>query len=146
MIFTVSQVEELLSILEYHFLFTISTNYGTEALNKQEIDILSSFGVNINEISKTIPQFDRMYLLGKLTGILSEPQVNTLNFDDFLKYIKTGQYQSLTHLEKIQLDIARRKTYTHLRGLKEKAKQQFESTILSNESNYQNVVKEAMRS
>ena len=147
-LFTPQQVQEILDILEYHFLFTISTNFGVEPLNKQELDHLSSFGINIKEITKDLTQYDKMYLLGKLTGILKENQVNTLEYSDFLKYIKTGQYQPLSKLEKYQLEIAKRKSYVHLKGLKEKAKQQFESTIIGEEAKlmprYTETVKEGL--
>lgn len=139
--FSVTQIEEILKIIDYHFLFSISTNFGTSFLSDSDIEILKGFGFDIDSVSKEMSLYDKMFLLGRVTSVLSDPQVNQLEFSDFLKFLKTGQYAPLTKLEQTQLEIAKRKTYTHLKGLKERAKQQVEQDIISREQ-YDLAVKE----
>jgi hypothetical protein len=127
--FTASQIEELLNIVDYHYLFTISTNFGKSYLTKSDEKLLTKFGFNLKDLSKGVSGYDKMYLLGKLTASLRDDQVNSLDFGNYLKYIKRGQYIPLNKVEQSQLDIARRKSYVHLKGLKEKSKQQFETIL-----------------
>lgn len=146
--FSVAQIQTLLEIVNYHFLFTISTSFGKEMLSEEDIRSLLDFNVNLNELGKEMPNYTKMYLLGKLTAILSDEQVRTLDFNDLLYYFKSGQYVPLNKRELIELEIAKRQTYVHLKGLKERAKQQFESILLNDRTltraEYETVVKEEL--
>lgn len=133
MIFTQEQVQEILSILDYHSLFVISTNFGTKALSEDDKNILRTFGIDVEKLSKEIPLYERMFLFGRLSGILSDEQTKDIDYNNFLKFINSGQYIPLNKRERFELEIAERKTYTHLKGLREKAKQEFESTIIGEE-------------
>ena len=146
MLFNKVQLDEILSILDYHFLFVISTNFGESLLSKNEINELDKFGLKLPKRSFFDVPYNKMYLLGKLTSILSDEQARSLDYEDFLKYIKRGQYQPLSKLEQSQLEIARRKTYVYLKGLKQKAHNTLESIVLNQESlsrqQYETAIKE----
>lgn len=145
MIFTTEQIQEILNVIEYHHLFVISTNFGTEILTDDDKKLLSLFGVKIDDLTQDNPLFNQMYYFGKLSGILRDKQVETIDYNDFFKYIKTGQYIPLSAREKFELDIAKRRTYTYLKGLKEKVKSSVESSILEQEQKlYQSTVKEGL--
>lgn len=150
MIFTPIQIQEILTIIEFHHLFVISTNYGVDVLSEQDKSILSNFGVNLRELEAIIPEYDKLYLFGILSSILQENQVKTLDYNDFKLYIERGQYRPLSKSEKYQLEIAKRQSYSHLKGLKERAKQDVENIILERErisrEEYENAVKEGLKS
>jgi hypothetical protein len=143
MIFTKEQIQEILNIVEYHHLFTIATGFGTSVLSDEDLNLLLSYGVKLDDITSDIPLYDRMYYFGRLTGILRENQSKTIDYANFLKFVTTGQYISLTKQEQFQLDIAKRKTYTYLKGLKNKVKGEVEQTILS-KMNYEHTIKESL--
>ena len=148
MIFTKQQVQQLLKIIDYHHLFVISTNFGTSMLSKEDIKLLMSFGVDIRSFNKELSLYDRMYHFGRLTGVLKMSQGKLIEFADFLKFISQGQYIPLSRREQAELEISKRKTYTFLKGLREKAKNEVEGIILEEEqrskANYQKVVKEEL--
>jgi len=148
MIFTPLQIEELLGIIDYHFLFTITTSFGVDVLSEKDKDVLRSFGVKLEDLGNVVTNYDKMYLLGKLTSVLSEKQASTLDYSDFLKYIKTGQYIPLNKFEQASLDVAKRKSYIYLKGLNDSAKKDFEKIILDKEilvgSQYRAAVKEEL--
>ena len=145
MLFTPEQIEEILNVIEFHHLFVISTNFGPQVLTEEDKRLLISFGVDIEVLSKAIPLYDQMYYFGKLTAILRDKQAETIDFVNFFKYIKTGQYIPLSQREKFELDIAKRKSYTYLKGLKDKVKSSVETSILEQEQLvYQQTVKEGM--
>lgn len=133
MIFTQQQIEEILNLLEFHNLFVISTNFGVDILTPQDKNILRSFGVDLDKMSEDIPLFDKMFYFGRLTGLLSDLSGQQIEYNDFLEFIKRGQYIPLNKRERFELDIAKRATYTHLKGLKQRAKQDLESIILNEE-------------
>lgn len=149
MIFTSEQVTELLNILDYHNLFVISTNLGIEVLSEQDRDLMKMFGVDLEMFSKEMPVYEKMFLFGRLTSVLNEIQAKEVEYSDFLKYVQRGQYIPLNTRERFELDIAKRKTYTYLKGIREKSKGDFEGIILGEEQKrreeYETAVKEEIK-
>ena len=143
MTFTQEQLQEILNIVEYHHLFAISTSFGTSMLSPEDLTLLASFGVDISLISGHLTLYDKMFLFGRLTGVLKDKQTKQVEYPDFLKFIKEGQYIPLSTREKFELDVAKRKTYVHLKGLRERAKAEVETIFLDKES-YDNAIKEEL--
>lgn len=133
MIFTKQQTEEILKIMDYHYSFTIMMGLGSESLSTDDELLLNSFGINIDDYKGLFSDYDMMFYLGRLASVLSDKDLNTVKFDDFKQYFKRGQYVPLTKNEKFQLDIAKRKTYSHLKGLANKSKQYMSDLILDKE-------------
>lgn len=119
MIFTPAQVEEILGVMDYHYSFVIGKSLGFDSLTDEERDNLKRHGVDV-ESYKGKPIYDKMYLFGKLSAALGK-QTDTIDYDDFKKFVERGQYQPLTDHEKMELKFAKKKTYTHLKGLKSKS-------------------------
>jgi len=133
MIFTKEQTEELLRIMDFHYSFVIATNLGVDSLSNDDVQLLESFGINLKDIDNLFPPFYRMYYLGKLTSVLSDKQLNLITYDDYEKHFKSGKYIPLTKTEKFQLDIAKRKSYSHLKGLANKSKTYMSDLVLDHE-------------
>lgn len=145
MLFTKDQVNELLNIIEYHHTFLAGTNLGVDVLSPEDIIVLRSYGVELSDFNEDITLFDQLYHFGKLIGILKGNDGLLIDFADYVKYIKSGQYIPLTERERFELEIAKRKTYTHLKGLKERVKQSTEASIIEAERKlYEKTVKEGM--
>lgn len=132
MLLTQQQVDEILNIVEFHHLFVISTNFGKSVLSNEDKSLLMSFGVDVSKLSEIV-NYDKMYLFGVLSNILGDENTKTLTYSDIYQYIKTGQYFPLTKREREELEIARRQSYTHLKGLKQKVKSKVESSIYETE-------------
>lgn len=128
MILTEQQINEILSIVDFHHLFVISTNFGKSVLSKEDEFILSSHGVDISKLPN-ITNYDKMYMFGTLSQILGDQNTKTLSYNDLFNYVKSGQYFPLTKREKEELEIARKQTYTHLKGLKQRVKSKVETSI-----------------
>lgn len=133
MIFTKQQIEEILRIMDYHYSFTIMMSLGSESLSTEDELLLNSFGINIKDYKGIFSDYDMMFYLGRLASVLNDKDLNTVKFDDFKNYFKRGQYVPLTNNEKFQLDIAKRKTYSHLKGLANKSKQYMSDLVLEKE-------------
>lgn len=133
MIFTKDQVEELLRIMDFHYSFVIATNLGVDILSKEDITLLESFGVDINKVGEKFNPFYKMFYLGKIASILSDKDLNLITYQDYEKHFSSGKYFPLSKQEKFQLDIARRKSYSHLKGLANKSKAYMSDLILEKE-------------
>lgn len=144
MLFEINQIEEVLQIMEYHFLFSISVGFGTEYLSDNDKKLLESFGVDIEKLGKGLSEYDKMFLLGRLTSILKDDQIKELNFDDFKQFIKKGQYMPLSSSEKSQLEVAKRKSYSFLKGLKDKSKQTVEGILLESDQKFRTEYEKAV--
>lgn len=136
MIFTPEQVQEILKIIDYHHLFIISTNFGAGVLSDEDKALLELYGVDIAALEASMPTYDQMYLLGLLSSILKDEDMKTIDYADFKKYISTGQYRPLSAFEKIELDIAKRQTYTHLKGIKNRAMTDMEGLIIETDREF----------
>lgn len=142
--YSIQEIEEILSILDYHFLHVFSTQFGVSGLSNEEVGVLTSHGINVAEVGKELSTFDRMFLLGKLSAILSDEQLRQLPYKDFNKYIRTGQYQPLTKREQYEIDIARKKTYVHLKGIRGKSRGEFETILLDKTGSFRKKYEEAI--
>jgi len=72
MIFTPNQIEELLTILDYHHTFVIATNLGTSVLSEYDRNLLKGFGIDLDKINSTTPLYEKMFLFGRLSGLLKD--------------------------------------------------------------------------
>ena len=133
MMFTKQQVEDVLRVMDYHYSFVIMMNLGVDALSSADVDLLKSFGINIKDYDNLFPVYNQMFYLGKLASLLGEQQLRGIDFKDLQQHINSGQYISLTSQEKRQLDVSKRKTYTHLKGLANKSKDYMSDLILEKE-------------
>jgi hypothetical protein len=142
MIFTESQIQEILSVIEYHHTFTAATSLGVDVLTEDDIALLKAHGIDISLLKQEMSVFDQMYYFGRLSGILRDDMTAFLGFGDFMKFIKEGQYIPLSIREKFELEIAKKQTYTHLKGLKAKVRGDVEASVLRAE--YEAAIKEGL--
>lgn len=132
--------------MDYHSSFVIGETLGREALSSYDRFILNKHGIDPDKLSegKDTTYFE-MFMWGKLATILSDPQCSELTYEDFEKYIKRGQYIPLTTFENQKLDIAKQRTYGHLKGLGDKMKQTINGIVVEQDSKrreeYEKVIK-----
>ncbi len=132
MIFTAEQIQELTGIVDYHSSFLIASIMGKEVLTEYDKFILNQNGIDIDKIQFENPSFYQMYLFGTLSAQLSNQQTGSLEYSDFIEYVKRGQYIPLSKQELQRYKIAQNKTYQHLKGFNQRQKTDI-LTIVSNE-------------
>ncbi|MDH3382342.1 MAG: hypothetical protein OEL54_06520 [Flavobacteriaceae bacterium] len=123
MIFTSQQIQELLSIVDYHSSFTVANLLGKEALGDYDKFILNKHGIDVDKLrGETETSFYEMFMWGRLSAQLSNQQASQVEYEDFKKYIQRGQYIPLTKNEQQRYDISKQRSYSHLKGLGDKKK------------------------
>jgi len=129
--FTQSQIQELMSIVDYHSAFVVASVLGGGSLSDFDKFILAQNGIDVDKLSQGNPPHYAMYLWGKLSSELSSAQASSVEFDDFKKYVQRGQYVPLSKNERIRYELSRQVSYNHLKGLSGKQKQTITNIISS---------------
>lgn len=149
MIFTIEQIQEITGIVDFHSSYLVFQVLGKESLSDFDRLMLEQNGINVGELVSKFPPYWQGYMFGRLTGQLNNYQAGQIDYNDFLKYIKTGQYIPLTSREKEEYDIAKQKSYGHIKGLGNKIKTNV-NDILTEESTkrrqeYEKVIKDEIK-
>jgi len=141
MLFTAEQINEIVSIVDYHQSFLIMQVLGKDSLDDFDKYILKQNGIDVDKIQEGVPTYLQSLLWGKLSAMLQEKDARDIKYSDFIQYVKKGQYIPLSKREKAEYEVAKQKTYSHLKGLGIKIKGDI-STILYNENDKYRVERE----
>jgi len=146
MIFTKTQIDNILNIIDKNTIIYGAVNVGVDQLSPYDKFILESYGIDIEKLQEDFPLFQQPFYFGRLTQILGDKNAKKLTYDDFLSYLTKGQYIPLNNIEKVMLESAKQRSYSHIKGLGEKQKDSVRN-ILNNEdqrkrSKYEKTIRE----
>jgi len=116
-LFTPEQIQQIEKIITLHHVVFIGNNIGTEILSDYDKYVLDKHGIDVNKLSKEYTNLEQAYHFGKLSTILQSKDVKKLTYNDFLQYLRRGQYEPLTEREKGTLRFLKRNTYNYIKGL-----------------------------
>ena len=149
MIFNLQQIQDILTILERNTILYSVSILGTDILSEYDKQILSSFGIKIDKLSQETTTFEAMYHFGVLSQILGEKSSKNLKYSQFKKYLSTGKYIKMNDREKEMLQVAKQRTYSHIKGLGQKQKQTVEGIIYEEDqksrAEYEKVIGDAIK-
>lgn len=129
MLFTLNQIQQITGIIDFHSSYLIFQVLGKESLTDFDKVILEQNGIDVAGLVSKFPPYWQSYVFGKLTAQLSNYQAGKIEYDDFLKYIQRGQYVPFSKREQQSYEIARQKSYGHIKGLGDKMKNQVNDII-----------------
>jgi hypothetical protein len=130
MLFTTEEIQSLISIVDYNQTFLAIEILGKDVLDDWDKYVLKLNGIDIDQIQqKGMPMYMQSLMWGRLSAQLQEKDAKDINFQDFEKYVKRGQYIPLSKREQAEYEIARQKTYGHLKGLGTKIKNDINSIL-----------------
>ncbi len=106
--FTLEQTQEILKILSLNHAIYIGGTMGESFLTLEEKELLKSKGINVEDLyQKTQDPYFLSFQLGILAETLGVPIVNSFSYEDFLSYIRKGQYIPLTKREEYSLQVVK---------------------------------------
>jgi len=148
MIFTTEQIKNILTTVDLNSKYLAAEILGTDILSEQDLKDLEFWGFDIKKIENSYPTFLQAYYWGKLSELIGDYNAGKINYNDFTQYLKKGQYQPLTNLEKYSLEAAKNRTYRHITGLGEGMKNDFQNiltqTELERREEYEKVIKKEL--
>lgn len=130
MIFTSKQIEELLELIDIQSVYLVGLNLGEDALTTADKDLLRKHGINIDTVVSKYPPFLQAFLWGRLAALLSEHQASLVTYENFVSHIKSKQWEPLTSREKAEFEVARQKTYHHIKSFGERVKSSVNDIIV----------------
>lgn len=133
MIFSKEKIEEILRVIEFNHTLFIGTNISTDILTNEDTALLMQFGINTNDIKTLFTPFEQQFYFGRLSAALGDKNASQLQYNDFLKYLRRGQYVPLTKREKATLTYAKQKTYGHIKHLSQKVESTANGIIINND-------------
>jgi hypothetical protein len=149
MILSDTQLSKILSIIERNTLIFSIDTLGVEILTEQDKTLLDSFGIDYEKLKTDWPVFTQSFYFGRLTIALGDANSKNLDYDNFLKYLKKGQYIPLTDRERNMLEIGKLQTYSHIKGLGETMKQTVNGIVygedLKKRADYENLIKDEIK-
>lgn len=113
--FTPNQIEQLRGIIDLQHIVFIATQISPDMLSDYEIQILKEAGVDIADIAAT--PFDDMFRWGMLSMGIGNQKARNMNYQQFERFIRSGNYLPLTPVEKEAKRVAQRQAASDLRGL-----------------------------
>jgi len=117
MLFTPNQIEELLKIVDYHHVLFITENVGDDTLTTSDKRLLKDFGIDIKKVKQEHPRLSQSFKFGVLAEALGSQRARKVSYDDFKKYLKSGNFIPLTRVEELALEAVKRQAYSDIKGL-----------------------------
>lgn len=148
MIFTDTQIQEILSIVEYQSAFLVAANIGTDALSKDEIEVLRKFDTSVSDLYQKFPPAVKSFFFGRLSALIGDYNAQQLTYSDFLQYLNKAQYIPLSTQDKAELSLIKQMSTSHIKSFGDKIKSNVNNIILEESSNqreqYSKVLKREM--
>lgn len=117
MIFTKEQIESLMEIIDTQSSLFIVSQMGDKHLSRFDKWLLGKYGFDIKKITQKYPPYMQSFMFGRLSGWLSNKQAGEINYTDFKTYLSSNQYFPLTEMESNMYDLATKRSYTHIKNL-----------------------------
>jgi len=130
MIFSQEQIQEILRVISFNHTLFIGTNIGYDLLTKEDKKELQLYGIDPESIKTDFTPFEQQFYFGRLSAALGDKNTKNISYNDFLKYLRRGQYNPLSEREEAMLDYAKQKTYGHIKGLGDKITQTVNGFII----------------
>lgn len=99
-----------------------------DALSKADIKLLKQHGISTETIINT--PADQAYKFGIMAAALKDKRTKTLTYNDFKKFIASGNYVPLTQAEQESLKFVKQQMYNDIKGLGNRISQDFRQTII----------------
>ena len=130
MIFTTKQIEELLELIDVQSVYLVGFNLGEDGLTTADIDLLRRHGISLDSVVNKYPPYLQAFVWGRLASLLSEQQASIVTYENFTDYVKTRQWEPLTRRERAEYEIAKQKTYHHIKSFGERIKSSVNDVII----------------
>lgn len=117
MILNPSQVNDIVAILQRHQLTFIAEQLGLNYLSPNDRAILSAAGIDLTKFTNSQGIVQHAYLFGLLSEALADERAKQMDYKQFQKFIKSGQFVPLTEEELFVLDQVKTQSYNDITGL-----------------------------
>lgn len=128
MLFTESQIQEVLEIIDFQHIFFCAGNISVDVLTQKDRDILKKYKIDPDKLKGGLTLFQQHYYFGRLASLLGK-QTSEIDYSDFKKYVQRGQYNPLTKVEKATLSYLEKNAYNYIAKRRDVIKTETETLL-----------------
>lgn len=144
MILNSKQINEVLKIVDKYHLLYISSNIGTDILSEEDIMLLRSFGIDINQIEQQF-LIENTFQFGILADSLKYNKAKKVSYKDFKKFLKENDPIPLNEIEKLAIESIKYRAYSDIKNLGSKIRFTVNNHIIEDRSKrraiYENILR-----
>ena len=132
MIFTQSQIEDMLSILKKYELIFIGKQIGLDFLSSYDKTILSASGIDVNAFKDKKGIIEHAFLFGILSEAIGDKRAKKMNYTQFQRFLSSENFIPLNKEEEFALQTVKQRAYTDICNLTNKMKNGISNIVLKN--------------
>lgn len=132
MVFTNSQIQDMLSILKRYELTFIANQLGLDYLSQSDKDILIASGINLDEYKNKKGVIEHAFLFGILAEAIGDARAKKMSYTQFQKFLSSGNFIPLTEEEEFALETVKNRAYTDITSLGSRMRTGLSNVVLRN--------------
>lgn len=117
MIFNNSQIQDLLNIMKRWQYVFIADQIGLSYLSPSEIAVLKAAGIDLDKFKNKKGIVEHAFLWGLLAEAIGSDRAKKMNYQQFQKFVSSGNFAPLTEEEEFALNQVKNRAYTDISGL-----------------------------
>lgn len=146
MIFSFQQIQDVLAILKQHQFVFIAEQLGSNFLTAQEISTLAAAGIDVNKFANSLGIIDHAFMFGVLADAIGDQRAAQMDYNQFKKFLKSGNFVPLTEEEELALQQVKTRAYTDIVGLGNRVAQGTSNVIIRSSMQTQNAIRSTIKS
>ena len=136
MLFTATDIQRIFSNIHFTIVKLIAETLGKDYLTQEDITLLKKKGVDLVKLIPKFPSHYQAFLFGKLAAAIGPKSTASLSYSDFEKFLNNMGALAPTTVEMAFYKVAADKTYTHIKGLGERIRNDVQASVASEELNF----------
>ena len=145
MIFTAAQIQDIVGILQRHQLTFIAEQLGLNYLSPNDRAILTAAGIDLTKYANNQGVVQHAYLFGLLAEAIGDKRAKDMNYQQFQKFLKSGQFVPLTDEEEFVLEQVKNQSYNDISGLGSRIIQGTKNIIIRANLQQQNKIRKLIQ-
>lgn len=132
MVFTQSQIQDLLSILKRYELVFIASQLGLNYLSQTDKSILLAAGINLDKYKNKKGVIEHAFLFGILAEAIGDARAKKMSYAQFQRFLASGNFIPLTDEEEFALETVKNRAYTDITNLGSRMRTGLSNAVLRN--------------
>lgn len=145
MIFTFSQIQDMLSILRRYEKYFIFNQLGASFLTAQDKALLLAAGIDVNKFTNKNGVIENAFLFGLLAEAIGDDRAKKMNYAQFKKFLAAGGFVPLTEAENFALQTVKMRAYTDITNLGARMRNSLQNSCLRNNQQQAAIVAQVIK-
>lgn len=146
MVFTQSQIQDMLSILTRYQLTFILNQLGPTYLTAAEKALLLAAGIDVNKYVNKKGVIEHAFYFGILADAIGDDRAKKMDYPQFQKFLASKNYIPLTAEEEYALQQVKNRAYTDITNLGARMRSALSNSVLRSNQQQSLIVQKMIRS